>query len=71
MEVYAGSIPELIDCAEIKYPGLKNYILDEQGQLRKHVQIFIGEDFIKDRKGLTDKIEENDEVYIMQALSGG
>lgn len=65
------SIPELIDEIDIRYPGIKNYILDEQNNLRKHVQIFIGEDLVRDRSGLSDKIGEKDEVYIMQALSGG
>ena len=71
MEVKTCSIPEMIETAEEKYPGLKYYILDEQGHLRKHVQVFIGEDLISDRIGLSDKVEDSDEVYIMQALSGG
>lgn len=65
------SIQNLIDSANNIYPGIKDYILDEQGNLRKHVQIFIGEDLIKDRKDLSDPVQKDDEVYIMQALSGG
>ena len=65
------SIVNLIEYANKKYPGIKNYILDEQGNLRKHVQIFIGENLIRDRKGLSDKVPGDEEVYIMQALSGG
>ena len=62
---------DMIDEVDDQYPGIRSYILDEQGRLRKHVQIFIGENLIRDRSGLSDKITENDEVYIMQALSGG
>ena len=65
------SIAGLIAEANKLYPGLESYILDEQGGLRKHVQIFIGENMIHDRKGLTDPISDQDQVYIMQALSGG
>ena len=66
-----SSVQRLISVANNEYPGIKDYILDEQGNLRKHVQIFIGENLIRDRKELSDPVQEDDEVYIMQALSGG
>ena len=71
MEVEADSIPMLLDELENKFPKLRHYIVDEQGQLRKHVNIFIGDELIKDRVQLSDRIDEKDEIYIMQALSGG
>jgi sulfur-carrier protein len=71
MEVMADTLPKIIDIVDRKHPGLKSYILDEQGQLRKHVHIFIGENQIKDRLTLSDPVSNSDQVYIMQALSGG
>ncbi len=65
------SIQELIDEANDKFPGIKDYILDEQSRLRKHVQIFIDNRMIHDRNRLPDNLSPDDEVYIMQALSGG
>lgn len=65
------TVYEIVHGLEEQYPGLKDYIIDEHGQLRKHVNIFIQNTLIKDRKNLQDKISENDQVYIMQALSGG
>jgi len=65
------SIAGLISEANKLYPGIENYILDEQGSLRQHVQIFIGENMIRDRHGLSDPVTDEDQVYIMQALSGG
>lgn len=56
---------------ETKYPGIRSYLLDEQGQLRKHVNIFIDGTLIKDKTRLTDPFADNSEIYIMQALSGG
>lgn len=53
------------------YPGIRSYVLDEQGQLRKHVNIFIDGNLLKDRTLLSDAFGENSEIYIMQALSGG
>ena len=71
MTVESDSIPQLLEVLEHKYPKFRHYIVDEQGRLRKHVNIFIGEELIRDRLNLSDPIGENDEVYIMQALSGG
>jgi len=66
-----NNIKEIILELDNRYPGIMDYILDEQGNLRKHVQIFIGDKMIKDRTKLSDTVDAGDEVYIMQALSGG
>ena len=53
------------------YPGVKSYLLDEHGQLRKHVNIFIDGNMINDRTKLNDAFTTGSEIYIIQALSGG
>lgn len=63
----AAILAEMDGC----YPGVKSYLLDEQGQLRRHVNIFIDGVLITDRAKLSDGFGENSEIYIMQALSGG
>ena len=71
MNIDCDKVCDLIDILETKYPGLKNYLVDDRGQLRKHVNIFVQEKLIKDRITLQDALKVDDEVYIMQALSGG
>jgi len=71
MEVAGETLPEILDAVEKKHPGMKGYILDDQGRLREHVNIFVDGQLVEDRKGLTDDIDMVKEVYIMQALSGG
>lgn len=71
MESRAGNLPELLDEVDTAFPGLKNYVLDERGSLRKHVNIFVNGSLIADKEKLSDPISEDCEVYIMQALSGG
>lgn len=56
---------------ESSYPGIRNYILDDQGSLRRHVNIFIDGRLINDRIALSDPFTEKSEIYIIQALSGG
>ncbi len=69
--VKSADLPELLGAIDQHYPGIRNYILDERGALRKHVNIFIDGEIIMDKQRLSDPFDENSEVYIMQALSGG
>ncbi len=71
LEVSGKTVAEALDQVEQNHHGLKDYIVDENGVLRKHVNIFIGNDMIKDRQKLADRLADTDEMYIMQALSGG
>jgi len=66
-----NSLAAVLGELEGRYPGVRSYILDEQGSLRKHVNIFIDGVMIKDRTSLSDPFPEQCEIYIMQALSGG
>lgn len=70
-EVEGQTVSDVVNEIELMHKGIKDYIVDESGELRKHVNIFIGNELIKDRIGLTDHAGEKDEIYIMQALSGG
>jgi molybdopterin converting factor small subunit len=65
------TLKAVLDEIEASYPGVTRYVLDDQGRLRQHVNIFIDGVMIKDRATLSDPFQENSEIYIMQALSGG
>ena len=71
VEVEAGTVLELLEQLEKRHPGLRDYLVDERGRLRKHVNIYIGEDLVEDREGLSDPVGASDQVLIFQALSGG
>ena len=65
------TLAEVFKEIETNYPGLRSYVLDERGSLRRHVNIFIDGKMINDRNKLSDVFSSNSEIYIMQALSGG
>ncbi|MEO8038809.1 MAG: MoaD/ThiS family protein [Betaproteobacteria bacterium] len=50
---------------------LRGYVLDDQGHLRKHVTIFVDGARIVDRQGLSDRVNPDGEIHVLQALSGG
>jgi molybdopterin converting factor small subunit len=70
-EVEASSVREVLDILEQRFSGIRGYILDDQGRLREHVNIFLNGELIKDKITQQDAVGKNDEIFIMQALSGG
>ena len=50
---------------------LRSYVLDEQGRVRKHVNIYLDGSLIRDRLRLSDPVGPGSEIYVLQALSGG
>jgi len=63
----AGAVAEL----EKRAPGFAFYVCDERGRLRTHVNVFVGNERIVDRERLSDPLQSDSRVFIMQALSGG
>jgi sulfur carrier protein ThiS len=52
-------------------PQARGYVLDEQGQLRKHIAVFVDGRRVRDRERLSDPVGEASEIYVLQALTGG
>ncbi|KIG18492.1 Molybdopterin converting factor, small subunit [Enhygromyxa salina] len=52
-------------------PRLRGYVVDEQGAVRKHMNVFIDGVQVRDRVGLSDAVTPQSEIYVIQALSGG
>ncbi len=71
VNIAADTVADIVRKLDEIYPRMSTYIIDERGALRKHVNIFIGSTIIEDKISLADKVRDDDEVYIMQALSGG
>jgi sulfur-carrier protein len=70
-ELEGASIKELITSIESIYPGMQDYLLEEDGSLRRHVNIFVRDEMMVDRHRLSDTLIDGDDVLIFQALSGG
>ena len=69
--VPAGSVGEVLRAVDAIAPGFTDYVLDERGALRRHVNLSINDALVIDRKTLSDRVPECGTVYIFQALSGG
>jgi sulfur-carrier protein len=71
LTVPAGSVAEALLEINKAAPGFTDYVLDDNGTLRRHVNISINDKVIVDKLKLTDHIPEDGTIYIFQALSGG
>ena len=71
LDASGASVGAALDAVFEEVPALRSYLLDDQGRLRRHVNIFINGDPVRDRVKLSDVLNPDDEVYVFQALSGG
>jgi sulfur-carrier protein len=71
VDVTGSTVRQALDGVFAQNPQARHYILDEHGTLRKHMAIYIDGEAIRDRMHLSDPLNENSEIYVMQALSGG
>ena len=70
-QVEAATLRAALDGAFLAAPGLKGYVLDEQGNVRKHVAVFINARMIASRAQLDIPLQASDKVMVIQALTGG
>lgn len=70
-QVQAGTLRAALDAAFLAAPALRSYVLDEQGNVRKHVAVFVNAQMIASRSALDIPLREQDKVMVIQALSGG
>ena len=70
-EADGTTVRGVLDTVFADNPRARGYVLDDQGALRQHMQIFVDGGQIKDRVALSDQVGPDSEVYVMQALSGG
>jgi hypothetical protein len=64
-------LDQVLDQLFDQHPGLRGYVLDDQGHVRHHVAIFVDGQAIRDKSDLRLPLSQQSEVYVMQALSGG
>ena len=53
------------------HPGLRDRVQNERGELRRHVNVFLGTDNVRDLAGLATALPPHAELHILPAVSGG
>lgn len=71
VEANAKTVQDLIDELNRTYPGIKDRICDERGQIRRFVNIFLNEEDIRFLEKEKTPLKDGDEVSIVPAIAGG
>jgi molybdopterin synthase sulfur carrier subunit len=66
-----GTIGALLANLEIQFPGIKERICDDTGQIRRFVNIFANDEDIRFLQNLETPVKDSDEVSIVPAIAGG
>ena len=70
-EVHGSTALEAVQNAVEKFPALKFHVFDKDGNLRRHIQIFVNDVNVKELDGSETKVGETDVVRILAAAAGG
>ena len=71
VELDVADLSQMIDTLENDYPGFKERLLDEDGELRYFVNIYVNGEDIRFDQGLRTSIKSGDEISIVPAVAGG
>lgn len=71
LQVKPGTIHETVKELTVNFPELKKHLLDEQGKIRSYVNIFVGNDDIRDLQQENTAVQEGAVISIVPAIAGG
>ena len=71
MELLPGTVGDALSALWTRHPGVRDRVVNEQGQVRQHLNIFVGNENIRYTGGLTTVVLDGNEISIVPAVSGG
>ena len=66
-----ASVGTLIGLLDVEFPGISQRLLDDQGEVRKFVNIFLDDEDIRERDGVNTSLSGVKEVVILPSIAGG
>jgi molybdopterin synthase sulfur carrier subunit len=71
VEEDGGTLGAIIESLEAAYPGMKDRICDDTGEIRRFVNIYVNGEDVRFLDGLTTSLKAGDEISIVPAVAGG
>jgi molybdopterin converting factor small subunit len=71
LSVEGGTVAEVLKQLEVQHPGFAERLFDEQGELRRFVNVFVADEDIRFQQGLETPTAEGETVSIVPAVAGG
>jgi molybdopterin synthase sulfur carrier subunit len=66
-----GTLAEVLDSLDGSYPGIKARILDDQGAIRRFVNVYVGNDDVRFLQALDTSTPEGTQISVIPAVAGG
>jgi len=71
VEIQGETVEEILANLEKGYPGMKERICDENGQIRRFINVFVNGEDIRFKEGAKTTVAEGAEISIIPAIAGG
>ena len=71
VEVSAGTVGEVIAELQSRFPGIQERLVDEKGEVRRFVNVYVNEEDIRFLKNQETPLKDGDEISIIPAIAGG
>ena len=71
LNIRAGSVQDIVNDLSFNFPELKRHLLDENGKIRSFVNVFVGDDDIRDLQNEYTSVKEDSVISIVPAIAGG
>ncbi|HET9530227.1 MAG TPA: ubiquitin-like small modifier protein 1 [Blastocatellia bacterium] len=71
VELEAGTVKDVIDSLDERYPGFRSRICDESGELRRFINIYVEGEDIRFLENLATRVPDGAEFSIVPAIAGG
>ncbi len=71
VQVTGNTLAEVLDSLEAAHPGFRSRILDDDGGLRRFVNVFVSDDDVRFLGGLNTEVPDGETVTIVPAVAGG
>jgi MoaD family protein len=71
VDAEGATLAEVLDSLEANHPGIKARIVDEDGKLRRFVNVYVAEEDVRFSQGLETPVKDGAQVSIIPAVAGG
>ena len=71
VQATGATIQDIIENLEKQYPGLKERLCDERGELRRFVNLYLNDEDIRFAQGKSTPVKDGDEISVIPAIAGG
>ncbi|MGH7381691.1 MAG: ubiquitin-like small modifier protein 1, partial [Candidatus Methylomirabilales bacterium] len=71
VEAEGKTVVRLVEALESVYPGIRERVLDEQGEIHRHINIYVNDIAVEDLEGKETVLADGDEIALIPAIAGG